>query len=335
MAVSHVKSVTIADGTNTDLVRPGDWNSVHNQYYTLAGNTNNASTVSGTNVVLSGGNNVTLIGSGASIGVSVGNYLTTAAQSDHTHSQYLTTAAQSDHSHGVTLNLTNLSGTTGGNSNGINLSLSAAAAAGGATLAGFLEAGLDREWLAAQIGQAQLFLQPFNVRQAVQFEELVFPINYSNASNSSNSVSLSISAGIYTRDGNSLSRIASASASGNVTNSGTAGSYSIYGGLRDFPVPLTTTLSAGNYWLGFLSRTTTGGGAGMTISNFVASNINSIYSGRWGSANNATNQYVLGMGSYATTTTALPNTIAFSQINGSAAVNLRPVIFEAVSADLN
>jgi hypothetical protein len=89
MAVSHVKSNTIADwagtvtvgnstgGTQTvnatDLVRPGDWNSAHNQYYTLAGNTNNASTVSGTNVILSGGNNVTLIGSGATIGISAGN----------------------------------------------------------------------------------------------------------------------------------------------------------------------------------------------------------------------------------------------------------------------
>jgi len=54
-----------------------------------------------------------------------GAYLTTAALSDHVHGQYLTTAAQSGHSHGVTLNLTNLNGTTGGNSAGINLSLSA------------------------------------------------------------------------------------------------------------------------------------------------------------------------------------------------------------------
>lgn len=37
----------------------------------------------------------------------------------------LTTAAQSNHSHGITLNLTNINGTTGGDSNGINLSLSA------------------------------------------------------------------------------------------------------------------------------------------------------------------------------------------------------------------
>ena len=69
MAVSHAKSETVADWTGTvtvfgsntatntiaatDLVRPTDWNSAHNQFYTLTGNTTNASTASGTNVVYS------------------------------------------------------------------------------------------------------------------------------------------------------------------------------------------------------------------------------------------------------------------------------------------
>jgi hypothetical protein len=70
MSVLHVKSVTIANSTDTNIVRPSDWNSAHVQYFTLAGNTNNASTVSGTNVVISGGNNITLVGSSNSIGIS-------------------------------------------------------------------------------------------------------------------------------------------------------------------------------------------------------------------------------------------------------------------------
>jgi hypothetical protein len=89
MAVSHVKSDTIADFTGTitgfnsqgstttiaatDLVRPADWNSAHNQFFTLSGNTNNASTASGTNVVLQGVGAVTLIGSTGTIGISVAN----------------------------------------------------------------------------------------------------------------------------------------------------------------------------------------------------------------------------------------------------------------------
>ncbi len=83
MAVSHVKSDTIADFTGTitgfnsqgstttivatDLVRPSDWNSAHNQFYTLAGNTNNASTASGTNVVFSAAGNLTIAGSTGTI----------------------------------------------------------------------------------------------------------------------------------------------------------------------------------------------------------------------------------------------------------------------------
>ena len=83
MAVSHVKSNTIADWTGTvtvgnstggtqtinatDLVRPGDWNSAHNQFYTLSGNTTNASTASGTNVVFQAAVNLTIAGSTGTI----------------------------------------------------------------------------------------------------------------------------------------------------------------------------------------------------------------------------------------------------------------------------
>lgn len=203
------------------------------------------------------------------------------------------------------------------------------------TLSGYLEPLLDRELLAAQIGNTQLWFQPLRLRNNVQFDEIVFPCNWSNASNSSNSGTLTLSVGFYTRTGNSLSYITSSSSSFAVTASGTVGSYSIFGGPREYPIPFTTTLTIGDYYLGFISRTTTGGGAGMTWSNFVASNINSAYSGRFSSANNATNQWVMGMGSYTAGTTGFPNSVALSQINGSAAVNLRPLAFKLASGDLN
>ena len=60
MAVSHVYNQTVADGTATSVVRPSDWNSVHNQFLTVSGNTAGQSTMSGTNIVFQGGNNVTL-----------------------------------------------------------------------------------------------------------------------------------------------------------------------------------------------------------------------------------------------------------------------------------
>jgi len=62
MSMYHAKTVTIPDSTNTDIVRPSDFNSAHNQYLTLSGNTAGQSTVSGTNIVFSGANNVTVSG---------------------------------------------------------------------------------------------------------------------------------------------------------------------------------------------------------------------------------------------------------------------------------
>lgn len=195
------------------------------------------------------------------------------------------------------------------------------------TRTGYAKDMFDREWLAGQVGQNQLFLQPLDLIDAVQFNRVLWPNNFSNASNSSNSATLTLNVGIYTRNVSTLSLLTSVSSSYAVTASGTVGSYSIFGGARYHPLGLTTTLSEGAYWLGFLSRTTTGGGAGQSWSNFVASNINTALSGFWSSAANATNQFLLGLGSFNTTTTALPASVGFTAINGSAAVNLRPVIY--------
>lgn len=65
MPIAHVKNITIADGTDTNVVRPSDWNSVH--AYTLVdgvsifGNTAGAAgLVSSGTLYLAGGNNMVL-----------------------------------------------------------------------------------------------------------------------------------------------------------------------------------------------------------------------------------------------------------------------------------
>ena len=80
MAVSHVFSNTVANATGTvtiwngattssvfatNLVRPGDWNSAHNQLMTISGNTAGSSTMSGTNIVFGGTNGISLSASSA------------------------------------------------------------------------------------------------------------------------------------------------------------------------------------------------------------------------------------------------------------------------------
>jgi len=67
---SQASTTTVAA---TALVRPQDWNSAHNQFYSLLGNTSLSSTASGTNVQFSGTGKVTLIGSSDTIVFSVAN----------------------------------------------------------------------------------------------------------------------------------------------------------------------------------------------------------------------------------------------------------------------
>lgn len=85
MSLYHVKSNTVADMTGTitgydsagstttmaatDLVRPSDWNSVHNVIQNLSGNTLGTSQVSGTDIVWAGGNNITLSASAGGVTV--------------------------------------------------------------------------------------------------------------------------------------------------------------------------------------------------------------------------------------------------------------------------
>ena len=180
------------------------------------------------------------------------------------------------------------------------------------------------------VGQGSLIFDPIDLANAVQFDRFGLMMFNSNATNSSGSHTLSFWIGLYTRSISTLSLFQSTSTTIAVTHSGTAGSYSLYSGVRQLTIPFTTTLSANAYWLGVVSRTTSGGANG-SYSQLQQSNLNSDYRGFWGSAVNATNQISVGQGLYTVTTTGLPGSVAFSQINGTAAVAFRPpvVIFQS------
>lgn len=182
------------------------------------------------------------------------------------------------------------------------------------------------EHLAAQIGQGSLFFQPMEVAAPVAYDRFVQPIIWSNTSNLSGSGTLSAWVGIYTRTGNTMSLASSTSQTYGVTASGTVGSWSIWGGKRNYTIGWTNTIYPGQYYIGILSRTTTGGAA-MSWSNFVASNMNTANSGNFSQAANASHQHFLGLGSYSATTGAMPSSVAFTQLLGSAAVNLRPPMY--------
>lgn len=175
-----------------------------------------------------------------------------------------------------------------------------------------------------QPGQGTLQFDPLYLGGPVQYDRLVFGLNNTNSSNSSGSHTLSFWVGIYTRNASTLSLLQSTSSSTAITHSGTAGSYSLYSGLRLFTIPHTSTLTQGDYWLGFVSRTTSGGTNG-SYSNLGCSWINSNFLGHFGSSHNTTYQLTLGQGVYSATTSGMPSSVGFTQIRGSDSAALRAV----------
>ncbi|MFN7610410.1 MAG: hypothetical protein ACK5QX_05655, partial [bacterium] len=333
------------------------------------------------------------------------------------HPSWLTTAANSTHSHGnPTLNLTNISGTTASNSAGLTLSLSAGAiptvtqyfsatnttfngtnvsgsitlntngfridlsaptpggggainvSAGttsgnlqtiqfnngngvtfglnGSTVTASVNAGggaaatqskyapyADINGVIGQLGQGTIIFDP-DWMPNLHMDRVLFPVNYTATSNSSGSFTVSMLLGLYTQNNSTLSLMHSTSVTLGITNSGTAGSYSLFSGLRHISAPWSTTITEGQYFIAMGSRTTTGGAAGMSMSNFLISNINTNFVGFMGASHNTTMQYLLGQGVYSATSSALPGSVAFSQIRGSdsAAFRLPKVLFQLGTA---
>ena len=194
-------------------------------------------------------------------------------------------------------------------------------AGGGVTLSGF-DGYANNEFIAIAGGQATLWIDRIDLGFALQFDRLGLRITHSNATNSSGSGTISAWACFYTRNASTLSSLHSTSFTTAFTQSGTVGSYSNYGGIRILPIPWTTTVTGGNYWLAIVSRTTTGG-ANMTFGNLANSQIASTMSGFFGSGSNATRAIRFGVGVYSATTSGIPATIGFTQINGNSSAFLR------------
>lgn len=165
------------------------------------------------------------------------------------------------------------------------------------------------------VSQGTFYIQRINPLPNIQFDRLALLIQYSNASNSTGSVTVSAIAGIYTRNVSSLSLLASTTHTYAFTFSGTVGSFSQHVSQRNFTIPWTQTLSESDYWVGFGIRTTTAG-ANASISVWKNSAYNSNFAGNFGEGTNNTQQIHLGHGFYTATTLTAPNSIAFSEISG-------------------
>lgn len=189
----------------------------------------------------------------------------------------------------------------------------------------------DANYVNGQQGQGTLHISPVDIQWPLCFDRAVLQILNSNASNSSGSHTLSFWVGLYTRTGSTLSLLVSGSRSEAITQSGTVGSYSRFSNQRFMTVPMTATVFPNDYWIGYISRTTSAGANG-SYSQWLASRPTTVFGGPFGEQSAFTHQQVLGLGAYSATTSAMPGSLAFSQISGNQnTLVFRPPILHFIS----
>jgi hypothetical protein len=168
---------------------------------------------------------------------------------------------------------------------------------------------------------------PVDIRDNVACRYIGIPLIYSNASNSSNSQTISLTFALYTRNSQSFGTAYSTSYTTAMSASGSVGTNGgAFQGNRELRLAWTTTITKGRYYQAFLSKTASNLG-GCSISNVWASNWASAYSGPFGVASNATNQWFEAAGIYSAQTAAIPNTFNASDLVGSTSVQQRPQIW--------
>ena len=129
ITVGHPKSITIADGTNSNIVLPSDWNSAHSVSLSLAGNEVIKYIVAGTNSQSVSSGTISFANSnGVSFGMGTNGVITGTVKTDYQSAgAYLTTAALSGHSHAFATTTTNGASIVVGtsNSNGVTIGVPA------------------------------------------------------------------------------------------------------------------------------------------------------------------------------------------------------------------
>lgn len=183
--------------------------------------------------------------------------------------------------------------------------------------------------VAGQLGQGSLHVHPIPDPENFQFDRLIFDVLLSNSTNSSGSCTVSFWAGLYTRNVATLSLFGSSSTTLGITYSGNVNTTA-FAGPRIITMGWTSTIPQNDYWMGILSRTTTAG-TNASFSQYLVSDLNSNFSGLMNVATNATQQNVLGLGFYTATTSGMPGSIGFSQLNGTASQALRPPMYYFLS----
>ena len=238
------------------------------------------------------------------------------------HPAWLTTAMQSNAatisnirvSAGTTSNL--LSAITFADSNGLSFGINASTVTAGLVPISFYEPlGMFQTVGNVILGDSVYVFPMGNIPGAASFTYGVVPANISvsTSTNSSHAGAISLHLGIYTRNGSTLSRASSGSQSYQWTNTSN-NSLSVLTNYKLLTVPININMTPGDYWLGVVVRTTTTNANWWTGSLFRVNSVNAGASGIMLVASATSNNYFLGRGALTQTSTAMPASMAFTDI---------------------
>ena len=348
MPIQHAFTQTIVDGTNTALVRPSDWNSSHIQNWSLSGNTSGVSNVSGTDIILQGGSNITLSGNS--------NTIIILGQPASPNTIGISTLSASSGTSGVVSGAGAQYVFAGGNNITLSQSLNADSATItviGPTLPNLntisvfepFPLGIFTTANFSSLFNKSMYLQPFDIWQPVSISaiELIASCKATSAATASQVAVISMNVALYTRNQNLTYRIDSIFTTqitgqislnsttsigiswGNISTSVTNGTNgtSIINGVRLITIPFATSLTAGEYWLAYMnSSTNTGSSLALAVSMLIATH----------SVNTFGYPGVIGpggiiplprrMGNYSSTISAFPATLSMGDMLGATTQSL-------------
>lgn len=284
----------------------------------LSGNTSGVlALISSGTAILMGGSNITLSQNGQSVEI-IGASQSSFSQTVQT--QNVVDLSLAGNTAGALALIS--SGTAifaGGNNitlsqNGQSITISGAnSAAAGGTINRFM----PHEILALGVPQDKsLYFMWMTVPTRVEFDNVLSHMSlHINNPGGTLAASMSCYIGIYTNNVSTLSLQGSASTVFTFHDSSN-GSSDTLDGWHHLPVPFTSTLTAGEYWVGLMSQTSNSGSAAWTASNMAVFNQSTtIFNGSFG-AIAATNLSIPGWDFYTAATTAggVPNSMAWSNI---------------------
>jgi hypothetical protein len=214
---------------------------------------------------------------------------------------------------------------TAANAATVIASVAAGGGGGGITLSGFdpyREALRSARTIPAS-NTMQMNFSPVVFNDQVQFDRIVLPVLFS-LTTSTHSGTYHFRFGIYTRNVSSLSLLHSTSFSTAITVS--TGNTSLFQGPGYMTAPWTSTITAGQYWLGAAAGSTSAG-ANASLSVFMSSQLNSSVSRLFGQASAGSVQDPLGLGQHSVSSGAVPGSVAFSAIIGATSQFKNPTVF--------